>query len=227
MTTILTTPQALDTSVADASISETVNSLISELMASLPDPKSLTNSERRGIIARYTSVLEGNFIYWMTATLMAVKSEEAHPILLENLHEEISEAHPIMMRKFAVAANAYPGVADALVVDSDLTRMRRFMGRLSGVQSLLAMAFFEGFIQKFMAYLAELAAGLGSTEMEYTDVHGVCDVAHTAGLIRAFEIESANHPLDPNKDLFEGVIVLRNVISSIVSGEKATMSAAA
>ena len=45
------------------------------------------------------------------------------------------------------------------------------------------MAFFEGFIQKFMAYLAELAAAQGSTEFEYTDVHGVCDVTHTPGTL--------------------------------------------
>lgn len=227
MTTTITTPQELE-NVLDASATpEMINSLISELMDSLPDPKRMTNSERRGIIARYTSVLEGNFIYWMTATLLAVKSEEARPILLENLHEEVSDAHPVMMRKFAIAAGAYPDAKDALAVDEDLTKMRRFVGKLSGVQSLLTMAFFEGFIQKFMAYLAELASGLGSTEMEYTDVHGVCDIAHTAGLIRAFEIESAGYPLDPNEDVFEGAILLRNVINSIVSGRKAAMSAAA
>lgn len=227
MTTTITTPQELE-NVLDASATpEMINSLISELMDSLPDSKRMTNSERRGIIARYTSVLEGNFIYWMTATLLAVKSEEARPILLENLHEEVSDAHPVMMRKFAIAAGAYPDAKDALAVDEDLTKMRRFVGKLSGVQSLLTMAFFEGFIQKFMAYLAELASGLGSTEMEYTDVHGVCDIAHTAGLIRAFEIESAGYPLDPNEDVFEGAILLRNVINSIVSGRKAAMSAAA
>ncbi|MGI0134137.1 MAG: hypothetical protein ACREBW_04180 [Candidatus Micrarchaeaceae archaeon] len=227
MTTTLATPQELEDAVAGSSIPETINNLIADLMASLPDPKLLTHAERRGIVARYTSVLEGNFIYWMTATLIAAKSEEAHPILLENLHEEVKDAHPVMLRKFSVAANSYPDAGDALVVDEDLTRMRWFLGRLSGVQSLLTMAFFEGFIQKFMAYLAELAAGLGSTEMEYTDVHGVCDVAHTAGLIRAFEIESANHPLDPDKNVFEGVYLLRTLLNTIVFGKSASMAAAA
>lgn len=224
MTTTMTAPHAQR---VGASIPETINGMIDELMASLPDPKHLTNSERRGIIARYTSVLEGNFIYWMTATLMATKSEEAHPILLENLHEEVTEAHPVMMRKFAIAANAYPGASDALAVDADLTKMRRFLGRLSGVQSLLTMAFFEGFIQKFMAYLAELAELLGSTDMEYTDVHGVCDIAHTAGLVRAYEVENANHPLESGLDPFEGVFLLRKMIVTIVFGQAAVISAAA
>lgn len=226
MTTTLTTPREME-NAAGSSIPEAINNLIAGVMASLPDPKLLTQSERRGIVARYTSVLEGNFIYWMTATLMAAKSEEAHPILLENLHEEVRDAHPVMLRKFAVAANSYPGAADALVVDEDLTRMRLFLGRLSGVQSLLTMAFFEGFIQQFMAYLAELAAGLGSSEMEYTDVHGVCDIEHTAGLIRAFEIESLNYPLESDKDLFEGVYLLRTLLKTIVFGKTASVAAAA
>lgn len=226
MTTTLTTPREIE-NAASSSIPEAINNLIAGVMASLPDPKLLTQSERRGIVARYTSVLEGNFIYWMTATLMAAKSEEAHPILLENLHEEVRDAHPVMLRKFAVAANSYPGAADALVVDEDLTRMRLFLGRLSGVQSLLTMAFFEGFIQQFMAYLAELAAGLGSSEMEYTDVHGVCDIEHTAGLIRAFEIESSNYPLESDKDLFEGVYLLRTLLKTIVFGKTASVAAAA
>lgn len=227
MTTTLVAPRAAQMSVRNSSIPETINGMIDDLMESLPDPKLLTNSERRSIIARYTSVLEGNFIYWMTATLMAAKSEEAHPILLENLHEEVTEAHPIMMRKFAIAAGAYPNASDALEVDEDLAKMRRFLGKLMGVQSLLTMAFFEGFIQKFMGYLAELAAGLGSTEMEYTDVHGVCDIAHTAGLFRAFEIERSGHPIDSETDLFEGVNLLRSVISTIVFGPAAAISAAA
>jgi len=78
-----------------------------------------------------------------------------------------------------------------------------------------------------MAYLAELAAGLGSSEMEYTDVHGVCDIEHTAGLIRAFEIESSNYPLESDKELFEGVYLLRTLLKTIVFGKTASVAAAA
>ena len=78
------------------------------------------------------------------------------------------------------------------------------------------MAFFEGFIQKFMAYLSELAAAQGSVEMEYTDVHGVCDIAHTQGLFTALSAEMALNPLEPGADLFEGVYLLRTLIQKIV-----------
>ena len=130
--------------------------MVDDLIASLPKIEKLTGDERRGIIARYTAVLEGNFIYWMTATYLAVQSKEARPILIENLYEEVRDSHPVMLRKFAIAAHAYPTDSDSFAVDAELTQVRLFLGKLQGVQSLLTMAFFESFIQKFMSYLATL-----------------------------------------------------------------------
>jgi hypothetical protein len=217
MNTTLTVSHELQNDSPEA-IQLTINGMIEELIGSLPDPKLLTASERRGIIARYTAVLESNFIYWMTGTYLAVQSDEARPILIDNLHEEIRDAHPEMMRRFSIAAHAFPDASDALAVHEELTNVRLFLGKLSGVQSVLMMAFFEGFIQKFMGYLADLAAAQGSTDLEYTDVHGVCDVEHTAGLFRALDIEMASHPLDSDKDLYEGVHLLRTLINTIVFG---------
>jgi hypothetical protein len=190
--------------------------IINELMDALPDSKRLTSEERRGIIARYASVLEGNFIYWMTATAIATKAEESAPILLDNLNDEVRDCHPLMMRKFALAANAFPTDKDALAVDNELTNVRQFLGKLSPVKSVLMMAFFEGFIQRFMAYLACLAADQGSTESEYTDVHGVCDIEHTEGLYKVLAAEIALAPSDSDEDLFEGVTLLRALIEQII-----------
>jgi len=199
--------------------------IIDELIDSLPDPKQLTSEERRGIIARYTSVLEGNFIYWMTAAALAAKAEQSQPILLQNLYEEVHDAHPLMLRKFAMAANAFPTDKDFLAVHDDLTRVRQFLGKLSAVKSVLMMGFFEGFIQKFMAYLANLAAERGSTEMEYTDVHGVCDIEHTAGLFKVLAAEIALTPPEPDADLFEGVTLLRTLIEQIVRPQAEPLTA--
>jgi hypothetical protein len=52
--------------------------------------------------------------------------------------------------------------------------------------------------------------------MEYTDVHGVCDVTHTQELFRALEAEMELAPALPEKDLFEGVELLRTLLQSIV-----------
>ncbi len=212
MTTLLIAPQMQNASTTKLQIEE----LIEGLMASLPDPKGLTQEERRGIIARYSAVLEGNFIYWMTATYLSVQAEEARPILIDNLREEIADCHPAMLRRFAVAADSFPKDTDALAVNDELTNVRLFLGRMLGVQNLLTMAFFEGFIQRFMAYLADLAEARGSAEREYTDVHGVCDIAHTQGLFLALSAEMAVNPPEPGADLFEGVDLLRTLIYKVV-----------
>jgi len=199
-----------------AAIQNSIEAEIDGLIRTLPDSRTLTAEQRRGIIARYSAVLEGNFIYWMTATLLATKAEAARPIILDNLHEETRDAHPHMMRKFAIAANAFPTDRDALAVHEDLTKVRLFLGHLCGVQSVATMAFFEGFIQKFMPFLASLAAEQGSSEMEYTDVHGVCDIAHTAGLYQALWKEMAVEPLPAGADVMEGVYLLRDLIEQIL-----------
>jgi hypothetical protein len=199
-----------------ASIHEDIDSAVNDLAASLPSPEQLTAEQRRGIIARYTAVLEGNFIYWMTAAYLSVESEQARLIILDNLREEVRDSHPRMLRKFALAAHAVPTDSDALAIHRDLTNVRLFVGRLAGVRIVIMMAFFEGFIQKFMFYLAELAAGQGSAEREYSDVHGVCDVAHTKELFHALAAEMALNPPEPGTDLFEGVDLLRTLIQGIV-----------
>ena len=214
MTTYLVTPQ-VQGSVFATSPRLQIDQTIDTLITALPDPKHLTAEQRRGIIARYSSVLEGNFIYWMTATYLSTVSQDAHPILLDNLREEVGDCHPAMLRNFSIAAHAFPTAQDALDVNVELTNVRLFLGRLSGVQNLLTMGFFEGYIQRFMGYLAELARLQGSTDMVYTDVHGVCDVAHSEGLFNALASEMAVNPVDPSEDLFEGVDLLRTLIERI------------
>lgn len=190
------------------------------LLASLPSAGQLSASGRRGIIARYSAVLEGNFIYWMTGAYLAARSEEARSIITENLLEEVRDSHPHMLRKFAMAANAQPTDADALVVFPNLTEVRLFIGRLEAAPILAMMAFFESFIQRFMAYLEELAQRQGSSEIEYTQVHGVCDIGHSEGLFRALEAEMLLAPdsREPEDYLYEGVHQLRALIESIFTG---------
>ncbi|MBV9174048.1 MAG: hypothetical protein JOZ81_28640, partial [Chloroflexi bacterium] len=141
----------------EISLKKQIQRSVDEVMASLPRPENLSAEQRRGIIARYDTVLEANFIYWMTATYLSVMSQEARTIILDNLHEEVGDCHPEMLRRFTRAAGAIPTDTDVLAVARDLTNMRLFMGRLSGVKNIITMAFFEGFIQKFMTPFARLA----------------------------------------------------------------------
>jgi hypothetical protein len=195
---------------------EHIDREINDLLASFPDAAQLSSAHRRGLIARYTAVLEGNFIYWMTGAYIACKSEAARTKIMENLHEEVRDSHPLMMRRFAIAAQAVPTDADVVAVHRNLTQMRLFIGRLNAVRILASMAFFEGFIQKFMPYLAELAQRQGSTEMEYTDVHGICDITHTAELWNALEAEMALHPdAEVDENVYEGVRTLRTLMEDV------------
>lgn len=199
-----------------ASIQANIDRTIEGLLASLPNPGQLSAEERRGIIARYTAVLEGNFIYWMTGAYLSVGSDDARAKISDNLREEVRDCHPEMMRRFAIAAHAMPTDTDAQAVYRNLMNVRLFIGRLSAVPIVVTMAFFEGFIQRFMPYLAELAERQGSAEMEYTDVHGVCDISHTQELFRALDAEMAlAHPM-PEKEMFEGVELLQRLIKNIV-----------
>jgi hypothetical protein len=199
-----------------ASIQAHINRAIEDLLASFRKPEQLSAEERRGVIARYAAVLEGNFIYWMTGAYISVWSDEARAKIMDNLREEVRDCHPGMMRRFAIAADAIPTDADAQAVYRNLMNVRLFIGRLSAVPIVVTMAFFEGFIQRFMPYLAEIARRQGSSEMEYTDVHGVCDVTHTEELFRALEAEMALAPPMPGTDTFEGVELLRTLIQNIV-----------
>ena len=210
----LMAPERLHT----APLQEHIDRAIHDLIASCPNAEQLSPDEQRGIIARYTAVLEGNFIYWMTAAYLSVVSQQAHSIIQENLREEVRDNHPGMLRKFAIAAHAVPTDSDALAVYRNLENVRLFVGRLSGVKIVLMMAFFEGWITRFMPYLEGLAKRQGSAEQEYTDVHGVVDVVHTQELFRALEAEMrlSHEPLPPPTELLEGVGLLRSLIQTIL-----------
>ena len=69
----------LPTQPTGASIRNTIAKEIDDLVVSLPEPNKLSADQRRGIISRYTAVLEGNFIYWMTAAYAVSQVERGAP----------------------------------------------------------------------------------------------------------------------------------------------------
>src|SRR5229473_8300284 len=115
MNTLAFAPE-LTTESALAATKTRVDQRIDNVMNSLPRQDQLSSEQRRGIIARYTAVLEGNFIYWMTAAYLAVGSDAAHGIIEDNLREEVRDNHPGMLRRFAMAARAIPTDADLVAV---------------------------------------------------------------------------------------------------------------
>src|SRR5207248_7501849 len=116
-----------------ASIQAHLDRAIDDLLRTLPNPERLSAAERRGMIARYTAVLEGNFIYWMTGAYLSAGSDEARAKIIDNLREEVRDCHPGLMRRFAIAARAVPRDQDAQDVYRNLMHVRLFSGRLSPV----------------------------------------------------------------------------------------------
>jgi len=200
------------------SLQRELSRVTAEILAWLPKIDLLTSEARRGIIARYSSVLEGNFIYWMTGAYLAAKSGEARAIIEDNLLTEVRDCHPGMLRRFALASYSAPGDLDSLSILNRLSPVRLFVGRLDAVPLIAMMAFFEGFIQQFMPYLAELARRQGSEDQEYTDVHGVCDIEHSEELLHALELEMelVSSHRDPSDYLCEGVYLLRDLLQAII-----------
>src|SRR3989442_14542448 len=110
-------------------------------MPSLQKLEHLLAHDRGGIIARFTAVLEGNFIYWMTATYLSVSSVEAHEIIKDNLLQEVRDNHPGMLRRFAIAARANPTDVDRMASHQELQAVRAFVARLARLQPILMLAF--------------------------------------------------------------------------------------
>jgi hypothetical protein len=92
-----------------------------------------------------------------------------------------------------------------MAVDDGLTKVRMFPDGLHGVQNVLTMGFFERYIQRFISYLADRAVAQASTDLEYTDVHGVCDMPHSESLLTMLSAGAAINPPDRSADLFDGV----------------------
>ena len=74
----MTSVAGLDTSTAPTilTIQANLERATGDLLASLPDPRTLSTEERRGIIAT-TQHYSRNFIYWMTGAYLSVGSDEA------------------------------------------------------------------------------------------------------------------------------------------------------
>jgi hypothetical protein len=54
--------------------------------------------------------------------------------------------------------------------------------------------------------------------MEYTDVHGVCDIAHSEGLFNAVRLEMARKPIPADANLYEGVDLLITLMRRVFQG---------
>ena len=146
---------------------------IDSIIASLPDPAQAFARRTAWTHRALYSRSRGQFHLLDDRDLSSLSSSHARRVIEDNLRDEVSQNHPGMLRRFAMAAGAVPTDVDHFAVHQRLHVLRNYIARLRGNELLLMMAFFEGFIAQFMSYFARLAIKQGSLECEYTNVHGV------------------------------------------------------
>jgi hypothetical protein len=189
---------------------------VESILGQLIPADRLSTEAGCGLIGRYTVVLEGNFVTWLTATYLRAKSKEASAIIKANLLEEIGDDHPSMLRRFAIQAGSSPESADYLSVSPALYKVREYFSTHSGFDLIAVMLFYESFIANFMSYLAQVANHQGSSELTYTDVHGLLDVEHSKEMLTAALLEQSAAPLLVNEDsVKKGIVLLTALIKSI------------
>jgi len=115
---------------------------------------------------------------------------------------------------------AIPTDRDALAVSRHLHGVREFVGRLSGARIVIMMAFFEGFIQRFMPISRSSPDARAPRRRSTPMCTAVCDVAHTQELFHALEAELALIGVPPTAALLEGVGLLTALLQVIVHGEE-------
>jgi Iron-containing redox enzyme len=198
---------------------------VAELLKSTSNINAMTASETRGVIARYSVALEGNFISWMTAAYACSKSETAKAIMIDNLREEIRDNHPSMLRRFVTAARAIPSEQDQETIQEAIDQVRTYLAQMDSVRSIALMAGFETFISLFMEPLAKIAQKRGSIDTQYTDVHGVVDIAHSQKLYEALQSEIACASAEYSESIFEGVDLILNLMKIAICGTQSTTAA--
>jgi hypothetical protein len=156
---------------------------------SLESVENISIDQARGIIGCYAAAIGPNFVPWMAAAAVSVRSLEARFACEENIYVEIAQNHIGMLDEFAAAAGA--------VAPSEPTQnasvVRSEIGKMNGLYNLTVVALLEHTSSVFVPWLAILAKLCGSNNLEYTNIHGVADQKHAEQFLWALEHEATLH----------------------------------
>lgn len=153
----------------------------------------VTNEVASHILRRYTAAIESNFVAWMGAATITVRSVQGRYASQENLWVEMKDDHAGMLRKFAKNASAEPTTSDYTDVADAVANIRAMVGEMSGLKTLTLMAVLENTSVEFIPLLEKFAVQLGSSNTSYTKAHGEADAAHAQQFVWALEQEKAHY----------------------------------
>ena len=144
---------------------------------------ALSEPEAKSMLGRYLGAFLGHFNYWIAAGKLTARTPTAQNAFNENLREEISGDHPSMLYHFIQDANGLPATEDLAAIYPAVEEVNKQLTTLSPTKAALVSALLEATAVEDMQYLEKLATLRGSKNLEYTKVHGVADIEHSAQLI--------------------------------------------
>jgi hypothetical protein len=152
---------------------------------------SNSKASDRDVLARYTAATAVNFTDWVGKTIPWVRHELSRQVLIDNLRCETVDDHVGMLLNFTTLSGAMPERSDYSHVEEELKKVRSIFNPIqqAGLSGLALCAMLESTSEIFIPDLAERAKRLGCKDFTYTDVHGVADVAHSDGAIKALQCE--------------------------------------
>lgn len=151
--------------------------------------ESVTTDRARKIIGRYAGAISPNFVPWLAAAAVSARSLEARFACEENIRVEMIQNHAGMLERFAVASGATATGESGEAVAA----MRSEIEKMDGLYNVTIAAELEHASNIFIPWLASLARRCGSSDLEYTNVHGAADQKHAEQFLWALEHESMLH----------------------------------
>lgn len=185
-----------------------------QLQSILVPSHLLSEQDCQRIIARYTAAIARKFQYWLGAALIASCSELGRSVTEANLRSEIQENHCQMLQRFAASAGAEPDPTDHRSVARAVETIDTLVSKLSGVRCIALMALLEADIFVY-PYLASLASKVGSSDLEYTEVHLAEDPHHAAQFQEALLEEIKIDDLEPKQKIDSVVRAVTDLYQTI------------
>lgn len=171
---------------------QTIEEALEKFTHEFEKVKTTHPEEQRKVLARYAVAIQPNFTQWLATTASSVRSNRARKIISQNLYDEISQDHPGMLNRFCGAASVTLSPEDVENSTKDLYYINGDVfdrGYATSVRKVAALSVMENASALFIPTLENYARNLGSTDFEYTQVHGVADIEHAQELVEALNHE--------------------------------------
>jgi hypothetical protein len=177
--------------------------------------ENVTPEEAEIILGTYRVAIEPNFIPWIMRAYQTAQSATAKHVLLTNIHDEITQDHPKMLREFTESAGVRISQVHYERAAQPVNDMWKLYAQENGLRAMAVAATLENTSILFIPYLRDLAHKRGGQDFTYTDFHGEADIAHAQDLYQGL-VEEMNFNYNP-KNLVTAVAATASFLERILS----------